>query len=608
MCINIMHSKEGGFLNPLFACVIVTVQLRVIRKIVMEKVGAEKVKDKEKRLGVCKDIAIVGLPLAIFLFWILTTWKINYQVHDDRYMMEFLSGKFLASSDAHLVYIKYPFAILMQGMYQLFPGHDWYAAVMLSLQIAMIAIMTWYIVRNIKEIKYKVFSQIAFYSFFILCWINEITCFTYTTVAALVGATIVVVYALGQDRIRDYVMLLLLCFLVFNLRSDLFFMILPVCGILWIRKSFHNKFKQQMVFGLILLIVVGGSWICNAVAYSSEPWKEYMKYNSARTKVYDYDYDDLIVYETNREMYDKLNISEDECKILESYDLSLCDETLYGKIPEVADAYTDHKTFGIKIQNTMKAILSDGLLESKMMTLVSVLLWGILILATVWSRKKDVIWMEIGFALVHIVLWLYLGYKGRILPRVSHSMLLLQIVTPCICLYYTFCNVVEKKWNKMVKRLGSIGLLIVLLGVCAYDVLLCNKLMHKNEKEAGYRDQYIIEQYCNSHKDNFYFLDVFSVVECKYTFDYDNKNEYENFVSLGDWFGNSPIYKKKLQIENIDSVRQAVLENENVYVIGIVGKDLGFISGITDKDVTIESVDFLDGGMDDYVVYQVKSM
>ena len=98
------------------------------------------------------------------------------------------------------------------------------------------------------------------------------------------------------------------------------------------------------------------------------------------------------------------------------------------------------------------------------------------------------------------------------------------------------------------------------------------------------------------------------MVECKYTFDYDNKNEYENFVSLGDWFGNSPIYKKKLQIENIDSVRQAVLENENVYVIGIVGKDLGFISGITDKDVTIESVDFLDGGMDDYVVYQVKSM
>lgn len=565
-------------------------------------------KDKAKRLDCFKDIAIVGLPLVIFLFWILTGWKINYQVHDDRYMMEFLSGKFLDSSDAHLVYIKYPLAILLQGMYQLFPGHDWYAAVMLILQIAMIAIITWYIVRNIKQMKYKVFSQIVFYSFFILCWINEITCFTYTTVAALVGATIVVVYALGQDRIRDYAMLLVLCFIVFNLRSDLFLMILPVCGILWIRKSLQNSFKKQIVFGLILLIVVGSSWVCNAVAYSSQPWSAYMKYNSARTKVYDYDYDDLIVYQNNREMYDKLNISEEECAILESYDLSLCDEKLYGKIPDIADTYRDNKSLGTKVRDTIKVILSDGLLESKMMTLVSVFLWGILIASTIWLRKKNVVWMEIGFALVHIVLWLYLGYKGRILPRVSHSMLLMQIVTPCICLYYIFSGEITQKWNRNAKRLVSIGMLIVLMGVGAYDILLCNKLMHKNEKEAGYRDQYIIEQYCNKHKENFYFLDVFSVVECKYTFDFYNKNEYENFVSLGDWFGNSPIYKKKLQIEQIDSVRQAVMENESVYVIGIVGKDLGFISGVTDKDVTIEPVDFLDGGMDDYVVYQVKSM
>lgn len=565
-------------------------------------------KDKEKRLGVCKDIAIVGLPLAIFLFWILTAWKINYQIHDDRYMMEFLSGKFLASSDAHLVYIKYPFAILMQGMYQLFPGHDWYATVMLSLQIAMIVIMTWYIVRKIKEIKYKVFSQIVFYSFFILCWINEITCFTYTTVAALVGATIIVVYVLGKDRIRDYIMLLLLCFIVFNVRSDLFLMILPFCGMIWIWKLLHKNAKEQIIFFITLLLVIGSSWACNAVAYSSEPWNEYMKYNSARTKVYDYAYNDLIVYQNNRELYEKLNISEEECKILESYDLSLCDEKLYDKMQDIADTYTDNKSLGTKVQNTLRVFFVDGLLESKMMTLVSFFLWGILIVSTVWLRKKDVVWLDIGLAFVQIVLWLYLGYRGRILPRVSHSMLLIQIVTPCICLYYTFCDASIQKWNRNVKRLVSMGMLIVLVGVSAYDVLLCKKLMHKNEKEAGDRDQYIIEEYCNRHKENFYFLDVFSVAQCKYTFDFNNKNEYENFVSLGDWYGDSPIYKKKLQIENIDSVRQAVLENENVYVIGIVGKNLGFISGVTDKDVTIESVDFLDGGMDDYVVYQVKSM
>ena len=182
---------------------------------------------KEKIVKIVKkdgftNIGIVGIPLVIFFMWIITCWKLTYQVHDDRYMMEFVSGKFLGYSDAHLIYIKYPLALCLQIMYHLFPGFDWYATMILMIQIGMTGIWNWYLVKKQKTVKRKIISTIVFYSLFIFCWINEITCFTYTTAAALVGAVIVVVYALGEDTKKDFILLLILSFLAYNLRQDLF--------------------------------------------------------------------------------------------------------------------------------------------------------------------------------------------------------------------------------------------------------------------------------------------------------------------------------------------------------------------------------------------------
>ena len=63
--------------------------------------------EKTEKNHVLENVIVVLLPLAVFAIWVLTCWDLNYQVHDDRYMMEFVSGKFLGHSDAHLVYIKY---------------------------------------------------------------------------------------------------------------------------------------------------------------------------------------------------------------------------------------------------------------------------------------------------------------------------------------------------------------------------------------------------------------------------------------------------------------------------------------------------------------------
>lgn len=560
-------------------------------------------KQKVKNIGL--DILIVLAPVIVFTIWILTKWSINYQVHDDRYMMEFLSGKFLGYSDAHVVYIKYLLALAIQFLYKLFEGHDWYATVMLTIQILSMCIMSWYCVRKQKSIFSKLICQVLFYSVFILCWINEVTCFTYSTVAAFVSVTIIVVYAVGENRVRDYTLILILCFIAFNLRSDLFFMVTPICGILWLIKVCSENKKQQVILLGLILIIIGASYGAEKMAYSSTEWSNYVKYNQARTKVFDYAYDDLIEYDKYSKMYDKLGISKEQCKIIETYDLSLYDNKLYDKIDDISKEYVNNRTFSQKIKNMITAVIKDGLLESKMMTIVSIVVWLIAFCCALVRKEYKVLLLEIVFLLLHISLWVYLGYRGRILPRVSHSMLLMQIVSACICVYCIYKkeeNVITDKR----KRMFTGALLVCAIFVSLYDIRLSSKLMTKNQREADYQDQYIIEKYCNDHSENFYFLDVFSVVECKYVFDFNNSNTYENFLSLGDWFGNSPLYNNKLKVEKIDSVRKAVLEDENVFVIGIKGKDMNFISDITDKNVVIKEVDFLDGGMDDYVVYSVS--
>ncbi len=565
--------------------------------------------EKSEKKCLLENGILVIFPLVLFAVWVLTCWDLNYQVHDDRYMMEFVSGKFLGHPDAHLVYIKYLFGLLLKFMYTTWTGIDWYGTFLFVIQFVTIGIMNWYLLCRQKKLIWKVVTVAMFYGFFFLCWLNEVTCFTYTTVAALVGAAILIVFALGKDQVRDFVIVILLCLCCFNLRTDVFFMVLPFAGVLWLYKFIRTKDKRYVQFLIGLGVALAVCFGLDQYAYKDQEWNDYRNYNQARTLFYDYYYDDMVEYENYKDIYEKIGLTKNECEILESYDLSLYDDVLYEKVKELPKYYTDHNSIFNKVSKGFKTVVTDGLLESKVMAIVSILFWGIAILLARISGDKKIILIEAVYIVCHIILWEYLGCRGRILPRVAHSMLLIQMINPCICGFLAWGNrnpQIVKKRGKIVTKIGLAGCGAILVCVCFYDVLHAQKLMNKNHREAEWGDQYIIEDYCNKNTDNFYFLDVFSVVECKYTYRFHNPNTYENFLSLGDWFGNSPIYKEKLKLEQIDSVRDAVLQDDNVYIIGIKGKDLSYITRITKDKIELKEVDYLNGGMDDYVVYQVN--
>lgn len=564
---------------------------------------------REKKKELLYDSCLVFLPLAILTIWILKCWVITYQLHDDRYMMEFLAGKYLNHSDAHLIYIKYPLALLMQLFYNIWPGHDWYGAFLFAMQIMVIGIICWYLVRMQKKPAKKVAALAVFYILFFLCWLTELTNFTYTTVAAFIGVAVMVVFGCGKRKWYEYILLLFLCFLCYNLRSDIFFMILPFCGILWLFHFLSSQEKSLFVFLGALVFVIGATMVVNENAYSSPEWKQYTEYNKARTLYYDYYYEDIIDYEKHKEVYDSVGIGANGCKVMEEYDLSLYDHVIYDNMEKIVTEGADQQTLAKKCVEAVKVILKNGIFSSKLLMLCSVFLWGITIFFTIWYKNKKIAFLEAAFLLAHFALWFYLGYRGRIVLRVAHSMLFVQMNTAWIALYLLHAGTDREKkrviHRPVIKRVALAGVFLLLAGISIYDVRLTKRLMANTKREGTMQDHYKLEEYCGANLDNFYFLDVNTVVSCKYRFDFKNENVYENFVNLGDWYGNSPLYREKLEEKGITSVREALLNRDNVYIIVSEYKDSDFIAESLGSGVTLDKVDSFSSDMNLYGVYKV---
>ena len=234
---------------------------------------------------------------------------------------------------------------------------------------------------------------------------------------------------------------------------------------------------------------------------------------------------------------------------------------------------------------------------------------GIAVLYAVRRKEKGELILELILGILLVGLWLYLGYQGRIITRVAHSMLLLQIITPIICIHRIAEQDGKKlggKWKKYI----VFGLLLIVVGASAYDLRMIQRINSSNQAKVSNQAYEKIEAYCNSNPESFYFGDVSSIAVCSYEYKFKSNTDYVNFLMLGDWYANSPLYAEKLAIEGIERVSDALLSSDNVYFLA--RKDLmeesEYISGIYEKKVCLEEVDEIDVPGNPYAVYQLKNI
>lgn len=539
-------------------------------------------------------------------------------INDDRMIMEFLSGRYLGVPDGHTVYMNYPLTGFLAVLYRILPNVDWYgyflAAVMAACALLIIYRMMGLGEKHGKKWMYFIAS------FGMLCFAigREFFSVTYTTVAAITGATAVFWYGTSHGKKKDIVITAVLAALTWCIRDELFFMILPAAGLIFLWKELPGKGKlwKKMVTPVAVFGLTGLCMLVNYGMYSGEEWQSYQTFNQLRTEIYDYqDTYYFPNYDEYTEYYERLGLTREERRMLIYYNFTLVQDEigreevieLFQKMIDIRSDYGVNEDL-LPLRQRIPVETKDFAVHSLTGAygkLFNLSILGFLLL-TVWEiRKKD--WFSLlktlCFAGAGVGLYLVMEIRGRMPERVVYSLSLLLFTTMVLNLWWNREKLFQ---NRLLKN----GIQAVVWGCFLVGVIGCvltisaNRPFMENEKELVQ-----IQTYCKEHEENFYFvtgevLDEYGgVIGSPF-----KNNEQLNYISTGDWISYSPTEGMKLAQKGISSVSEALLKDENVFLISV--RDSANLGFITDYLSMREGYEVMpkevEGLTEEYVVYRFE--
>ena len=552
----------------------------------------------EKDKGVMKKNLTKVLLYPLFLIVILRgITPFVYAIIDDRSMMEILSGQYLGYPDPHAIFLGYWYSCILTGLYRISVHVDWYALLFLLVQWGCMSLIL-YRVQGQREDRNAQDRRVALtmVSFF-LVGLQTLTQLTFTTTAAVVAATVLYWYVTSEKiEGKHFAVLFLLCFLTQQIRLEIFLMILPVCSLFWFirlhRRGILGMGRWEICLPMVAVTVLGIAFLGNVVGYGSPEWKAYNQYNQYRSDIYDYPDYTFPPYEDAKDLYAAAGIdTKSRARTLINYDYTADDQI----VPEFFEQYiktyqqmcpSEQSRIERLIESAksyVKGVLSDRFQPAQS---VGMVLLGLLLFLTIWKRH----WIQVvETALlmgIQIVLWLYLLYKGRIPARAIYSMNLL-LWTIVLLLWREYFHSIEEQIPEPLKKKGMTLLILVLLGVG----VLYGKDIRTQNLEISNRCKNVeqLKTFCGEHTKNFYFNDVttlaFTTWDVKL---WKNETYTMNYMSLGDWMSFSPLWKEKLDQQGITSVREALYQRDNVYLICTFDKGLEYLTSLYENTTCTE--------------------
>lgn len=539
-------------------------------------------RDKKRKNALC---AALVSAVYIVILWNLVPFV--YGIIDDRSMMEIVSGQYLGHPDAHTIFLGYWYSLALTGLYRLAPGTDWYALCYLLLQGLCISLILVRAMEGGKSRGRKLLDSVLILLLYTGLGLQAMAQLTFTTTAAVLGVTVIVWYTLSE-RIRffDWLLLFALCFLTEQIRSSVFFMILPVCGSLWLFRVWKPEGRER--WHLLIPAAVAGVFVLgiagDRIGYGSDAWQDYQRYNQNRSDIYDYSDYTFPIYEGAEDFYRSIGIEKkSRARTLINYnytaDERITPEFFGSYIEAYENAFPSAETSGEKIKAAVKEYLKSAV-SGKLYIghVAALLLYGLLGL---WYGKRKE-WHSCGKVIsaagIQMLLWVYLFYEGRTPDRVVYSMNLMLIVTAL--LLWAEALLRSRLWEK-IYRAGSAAALLLLVALAASQVTrICQEnreMSHRNE------DIEALKEYCMERPENFYFNDVTSLAFTTWNVHLWRQEPYRmNYMSLGDWMSYSPVWREKLDLKGIESVKDALYGQNDVYLICSFDKGLEYLISLYD--------------------------
>lgn len=503
-------------------------------------------------------------------------------INDDWGMYSILSGAYTGAPDAHVMFFLYPLSWLLSKLYSLCSFIPWYGLFQHGVQIGSLFTVYRRTLRiRKKHDPEKFLIPVACTTFLLLFFIinlNVLSEAQYTTTAGLAAAAALFCFITartGQSKsgfFRDNIPTFLLSWIAFSMRQNIFYLCLPMAGMLWLAKwilSRRNRHEatafKLLGFALILGLGMGILWGINAAAYASPEWSDFRKINHYRERVGDfYTWPE---YEECKDDLNALGIDEESYLYRRSgapyigHDMTVSD---WEDMHRIARKYYLARTsLKDRLKRTVVGLVNVFFYEDGMQP--ANLLAGLLLLLTpvyiLFERNGQALFVYLMYLFGRTVSWCYVLYEGRFPKR---------IVQPLITADFLILFAILLAFNLLRRnsiRKSAAALAIVLpLSVFSLHVTRVNV----QENYRVHRETWEgLKDYCFSHPDNFYIWTYNSgTLEhfCEMSFAMD-QGVYQNFLYTNWGVVCNPNTQKKLSDQGIGSFGQDLVDSNHVYFI-----------------------------------------
>ena len=509
-------------------------------------------KDKERahrlfRLFFSAGIAVVMIAAVYFRA------GIYFDTNDDRFITEILSGTYGGQPDAHTVYVNYWLSLLLAGLYRITLQIPWYGLMLLLFHMMSYTVILNSVLEVCGSKLQKVFGigivmALFLQNFYAMAKIQ----YTSTAIVLTVAGYVFLLSALRMQKWDARKLCVFAVFMLLSclLRRDAMLMLQPLgiaaaTGLLLAdrRKTLRDKITALLpVLGIVVLCLVFGQ-LGNAIGYHSAEWKEYLRYNNARTELFDYygkpDYEEV------SDILSTYQVSRSEYEAYKGY--VILDGNLNAECAEKIAAYAKAKhsfpSIGELFESYHSVMWGDGVWDVNRITVAALIAVSIVIIIYgQYFYLIPVAFVKAG----SLVIWGYLLYKGRTPDRVT---LPLHFGETAMYLVILLSAIVAAEKKAVWKRAGAVLACLVLIfmgyqsGKQQYRFL---KLQNDGMEQYMY-GLWELNDYCDSHPDHRYLMDSFSSSYYMGSVLESGFNGPHNYMISGTWFSYSPVMKQALK-------------------------------------------------------------
>ncbi|MCH5274573.1 MAG: hypothetical protein J1E65_01945 [Lachnospiraceae bacterium] len=532
----------------------------------------EKLKQNENKIWA------LGFSL-LFCLLLSIRFDFYYDLNDDVLMKDILAGVYTGQPESRNIQMLFPISWFISCLYRLVGTLPWYGFFLCGCQLLCIYLLTERLLGFFAKRRNKAVVLCLEALLLLTLLLRELIFVQYTVTCAMLAVAAAFLFLTSDSSgtvvvfLRRNLPSVLLVALAYLIRSEMLLLLLPlicVTGLCrWMAEQTfwtkENAKKYFLLFGILLLGIVLGQAV-HMLGYRSAQWQEFTALFDNRTELYDFQ--TIPPYEGNEAFYESVGLTQNRQTLLRNYNFGMDEEIDAQLLGAVADYAGELK----KEQTGFRDTFKQAFLNYRYRTFHEMdYPWNLLVLgmyllvlvAALWNRHFRYVLELFLLGMVRTGLWMFILYRGRDPERITHSLYLMEFVILMGMLLWE-----SRKENRLpLPAKMGVMVLLTIFGLFGIGSSVEKTRTEYLRREDVNRELQVLKAYVKQYPENFYFLDVYSTVAYSEKMFVDVDNSLVNCDIMGGWASKSPLMYKKYAQFSIETMEEALLMKDTVYVI-----------------------------------------